>query len=842
MTNMEQITLSTERVTAVFVRKLPGGAQQALVCTERGIQPLLGLEDDAAGATEIRLGPPLALMERTADGRSLPYTWSPPPAAGGAGDNDRADGAARAPVYAVGDVGPVGDGCLCFVSTYDTIVRLDADGHVELVAGQPGCPGRRDGPGGAALVRSPLVMAPDGTGGVFFSDGSRDCVRRARLAAPPPRSAAPPSPVLPVTVATLPFQIPDWSLVHALSYDYAAQVLYVCTPRMVYHAVGVGTASGTAAPGLQPVAGGEEGGGSGCVDGVGRAALFGSICDAVVDSRGSLYVIDMEGPGGGAVVRRVDPAAGGVVQTLPSASLGYLDRAVRLAILPGGWLCLYEWGGNKLWMLQLGLEPSRPGVRAPRLAAAAAAPAVGPDLGGLADDFGALLTDPWHIADVIILAGDNLFPAHSQVLIARCEYFRRRLLQTGNPQDHVPVAAATAAAAAAAAAGSGGDGSGADVAAAAAVRLREVPLADADPEAVAQLLRYIYTGSVDFPDLLLRPVLELANRLLLPRLAAAVQQQLHQKHPPMQPPPAAVYDTAAGTEAEAPVPPAPNSAVHVTSGGDAAGLQGDAPGALHGAQVTSPWGSVGPTAPTAAMAVPLPLAEEKEEKEEEEKGDDDDGNAPSAPPAEAGQPLQPLQTQQRPSQPLSQPQLQPYTSYCYTHRPVAVTTEGTRPTAPSAPAAPPTFLAPPTAAAYGATQQTYNTVPGQMYGTAPPLPSAAFSGGPSLEAGGYGFVQPTIYGNTELSHPYGAHGLSYTPPPVSSSLGSLYGSATTAPLPPPPNAGYGMPLPLAPACQPSSSYPMPGYPPQMYGDASHPHPHPQPPPPPGGGYYYPPFR
>lgn len=65
---------------------------------------------------------------------------------------------------------------------------------------------------------------------------------------------------------------------------------------------------------LSQVAGSEEA--SGCVDGgYGRAALFGSICDAAVDGAGRLLVLDMEGPGGGAVVRVVDPRVRACVRT-----------------------------------------------------------------------------------------------------------------------------------------------------------------------------------------------------------------------------------------------------------------------------------------------------------------------------------------------------------------------------------------------------------------------------------------------------------------------------------------------------------------------------------------------
>ncbi|GLC35695.1 hypothetical protein PLESTM_000356000 [Pleodorina starrii] len=833
---MEQITLPVERVVAVFTRNLPGGGQQALVCTEQGIHPLLGLHGASlldGPSANIRLGPPLPLTERAPDGRATPYTWS---AAG--------DGAARAPRYAIADAGAVGDGSLCFLSTRDALLRLDSGGCVELVAGQPGCPGRRDGPGGSAQVQSALVMAADGTGGLFFSDGSRESVRRARLA-PPPRPAAaapppPPPPALALSVATLPFQIPEWSLVHALSYDYAAGVLYVCTPRMIYRAVGVGAAAGTAPPGLHPVAGGEEGGS--CVDGAGRAASFGSICDAVVDARGSLYVTDMEGPDG-VVVRRVDPAAGWAVRTMPSTSLGDLDRAARLAILPGGWLCVYEWGGNRLWLTQLGLEPSRPQA-APPLAAVAAAPpapppappALDPCLVGLAEDLSAMLSDPWHTADVTVMVGGSAFPAHSQILIARCEYFRRRLLQGGGRQAHPTAAAAAAAPEDALAAVAAAAAAAAGPSAVAGPGRRELSLPDADPDAFSQLLRHLYTGATDFPELLLRPLLELANRLHLPRLVARLQlqlqlrqqqhqqqqQQQQQQHPPA--PQHAAAAAAAYDPAGASTPP--GLAVGSVSG--APGAAGDAVPPVHASQPPAalpPTGVPPPAAaptpsgapPLAAAAPPPPLGQAPYGPTVAapltQTGSEDDA-APSAPPADSGPPqlLPPPQQQPQqqapaqqmpPAQQPPQPQ-QPYTSYTYSHQPGY----GTAPPPP-----PPPAFGPPPPSAYGAQPPGYAAPPTHMYGGGPP-PSSY--GGPPL-APGYGAPQPPAFGAAQAPppQPYGAPGPAYAPPPPPLPPTGMYGAA--------PGAGYGAP----------PAYPPQGYPAPMFGGA---------PPPSPGGVYYPPPR
>lgn len=51
-------------------------------------------------------------------------------------------------------------------------------------------------------------------------------------------------------------------------------------------------------------------------------------------------------------------------------------------------------------------------------------------------------------------------------------------------------------------------------------------LPDADPDAFSHLLRHLYTGDLAFPAPLLRPLAELADRLLLPGLARVCQRRL----------------------------------------------------------------------------------------------------------------------------------------------------------------------------------------------------------------------------------------------------------------------------------------------------------------------------
>eukprot|EP00198_Chlamydomonas_reinhardtii_P014119 XP_001703456.1 hypothetical protein CHLREDRAFT_188181 [Chlamydomonas reinhardtii] len=210
------------------------------------------------------------------------------------------------------------------------------------------------------------------------------------------------------------WEVPDYTLVHSLAYDTAGDVLYVLTPRSVYRAAAPADPSSR----LELVAGSEEA--SGCVDGgYGRAALFGSICDAAVDGAGRLLVLDMEGPGGGAVVRVVDPRAGYAVSSVQPALGDLSGHAGRLDLLPSGELL---------------------------------------------------------------------------ILLARCEYLRFQI----NQQKAQGVTGKFS-----------------------------IPIDDADAEAFWLLLRHIYTGRVDFPPLMVEPVLQLAERMRMQRSADIIRTLLH---------------------------------------------------------------------------------------------------------------------------------------------------------------------------------------------------------------------------------------------------------------------------------------------------------------------------
>ncbi|KAG2426684.1 hypothetical protein HXX76_012994 [Chlamydomonas incerta] len=133
---------------------------------------------------------------------------------------------------------------------------------------------------------------------------------------------------------------------------------------------------------------------------------------------------------------------------------------------------------DHLKLVDLGLQPLLPRLSAPAAAR--------PSQRSLPADLGALLdAQPDGTSDVTICVGGRRFHVHRAILSARCDYFKQRLANDGF----------------------------ADASAA------ELELPDADADAFALLLRWLYTGVADIPsDELARGVAELADRLLLSEL------------------------------------------------------------------------------------------------------------------------------------------------------------------------------------------------------------------------------------------------------------------------------------------------------------------------------------
>ncbi|KAG2442744.1 hypothetical protein HXX76_002826 [Chlamydomonas incerta] len=558
---IKEVQLDVENIGAVLTRSRPGGAPgETLVVTERGVQPLLGIASSGPSTEPLRAGTPLAMIDQTSGALT------------------------RAPLFAIAEGRGAAEPGVCVLATKDALLTFEPSGALKLLAGQPGNPGYADGVSGAAQVASAAVMTAGAHGDVWFSDGSRKHVRRASRQASGGSAA----------VTTMRWEVPDYTLVHSLAYDAAADALYVLTPRSVYRAAAPADPSSR----LELVAGSEDA--SGCVDGgCGRAALFGSICDAAVDGAGRLLVLDMEGPGGGAVVRIVDPRADYAVSSVQPALGDLGGHAGRLDVLPSGELCVYEWGGNKLRLMSIPAPPKAapPPTHAPHAAAAPPPPPAAPreskepspeaaSMRVLSEDWGAMLvTDPWNLYDVSIAVsgprGDRTFGAHSLILLSRCEYLRFQITQQK-------------------AQGVTGKFS--------------IPIDNADAEAFWLLLRHIYTGRVDFPAHMIEPVLELAERMLMARSADIIRTLLHhggeqpqlppqqqQVHAAAAPPAAAAAGAAAYGAASAPSAPMPPPST-------APPAEASAPSAPPPAAAAPSASAAGAQQPPPSTDLPYPLA------------------------------------------------------------------------------------------------------------------------------------------------------------------------------------------------------------------------------------------
>ncbi|KAG2500338.1 hypothetical protein HYH03_001913 [Edaphochlamys debaryana] len=495
---------------------------ETLIVTESSIIPLDGIEKHGC----IQLGTALDLFE---------------PAAAGVGDRQLdpfgAEETLRSPVW-----DPY-SGCVYLVYGQAvaclTVIR-DCDA-IDVVAGNPYfsfdeedgdvSAGRSGSTGG---FQDPTFVVSDGQGCLYYLCNNKTRIRRLHLppsskagaagAAMPGRSASDPAPSASATAdpsttaapatgsappapsqprahtSLLPFQLP--STITGLACDPVAPepCLYASTATAVYrlplplplplHApatspLGHPTNGHQSGPAGTPpdtphetstpelLAGREDVAGD--TDGRGEAARFRLITGLSLDGVGALIIADHSRDAVTSSVRRLE--RNGSVKTLLSGLPGKLSRPF---VLQNGCLALSHGRQHVIRIVDLDLRPrSQP---------------VGQAEGGevkrtLAGDMGSLLDrQPDGTADLTLVAGDRRFPVHRAILIARCEFLRKQL-ESGY----------------------------ADEAAA------ELSLPDADPDAFALVLRWLYTGAADIPAALAPAVAELADRLLLPELCSDAQ-------------------------------------------------------------------------------------------------------------------------------------------------------------------------------------------------------------------------------------------------------------------------------------------------------------------------------
>ncbi|GLI63300.1 hypothetical protein VaNZ11_006207 [Volvox africanus] len=398
------------------------------------------------------------------------------------------------------------------------LMRLGPDDVVSPLAGHREQCGTLDGPGPMARFQLPQTLVSDGAGNLYVGDGG--AVRRVAL---PPLSQhgnrlqedllvngqqqQQQQDAMVTTVYGGPGSFVD------VAYDLMNRRLFAATLYAVYHIPDDGRVpvrvSGSERPiATSPIPGSGHSSGSGSGSSYGSLAPLASSSAAAMAGLGQSYI----GGGGGGfegISGLIADSTGGlliadrhqVFRLEPDGSsetvicLGKSDTSsgglgCYPAILHNGWMALCQYGRRRVLLLQLGLRCGGGGF--------GTLPYGRPawqwhheGVVGLLADLASLLAFPDGSVDVEVSVGDRVFFCHRLILAMRCMYFRRLFA-----------------------------GSFADSAA------RKVVLQDADPDAFEHLLRHFYTGDLGFPPDLLRPVAELADRLLLPQVVHHVHRRL----------------------------------------------------------------------------------------------------------------------------------------------------------------------------------------------------------------------------------------------------------------------------------------------------------------------------
>ncbi|GLI67853.1 hypothetical protein VaNZ11_012144 [Volvox africanus] len=381
------------------------------------------------------------------------------------------------------------------------IMRLSSNNNVTLVAGHRSEAGIKDGQGTSARFGFPRFPVTDGCGSLFLADESRIC--RVEL---PTVWRTGKSMVSNLTTSILEAEVTTLLTISGdvggLTYitehcpSGSARVgsdsLIYATETAVYR-LPLGAADSAPTPVL--LAGCE--GDVASSDEPGPDARFSQISGLVATGDGTILLIDANRYlSEGSTLISVTLSNGAVTTIAPCLD----DKPIFPSILPNGYVSLCQMFPASLLVLDLGLAPM--GSRA-AVTNGVGANAISSSGGcyprrTLSSDLGALLDrQPDGTSDLTLTVSGRTFYVHRSILTARCDYFRQRL--TGGFTDgDEPV----------------------------------LSLPDADPDAFAALLRFLYTGfPPDGPPLslspaLLQPLVELADRLLLPELCAVAQAQL----------------------------------------------------------------------------------------------------------------------------------------------------------------------------------------------------------------------------------------------------------------------------------------------------------------------------
>ncbi|GIL57710.1 hypothetical protein Vafri_12871 [Volvox africanus] len=380
------------------------------------------------------------------------------------------------------------------------IMRLSSNNIVTLVAGHRSEAGVKDGQGTSARFGFPRFPVTDGHGSLFLADDSRICRVKLPTVWRTVESMEPNLTTFTLeaevtTLLTVPGDVGGLTYIKEdcpAGSATVADILIYATETAIYR-LPLGAADSAPAPVL--LAGCE--GDAASSDEPGPDARFSQISGLVAAGDGTILLIDANRYlSEGSTLISVTLSNGAVTTIAPCLE----DKPIWPSILPNGYVSLCQMFPASLLVLDLGLGPM--GSRA------AVTNGVGVNAssssGGccprrtLSSDLGALLDrQPDGTSDLTLTVSGRTFHVHRGILTARCDYFRQRL--TGGFAD--------------------GDEP-------------MLSLPDADPDAFAALLRFLYTGfppdspPLSLPPALLQPLAELADRLLLPELCAVAQAQL----------------------------------------------------------------------------------------------------------------------------------------------------------------------------------------------------------------------------------------------------------------------------------------------------------------------------